>query len=205
MGKPWPFPTTAGTTSGTTGGTTGTTYAGGCTPGAYYDSELVGCTDSTTCSCDQSCVGEVALGAQVCESNCTTTADCPDPTTVCSAGTCVLNTCDNLFAVCGVASVNGNDGFCLPYAFTGIGEVDMCTLNGTITTGNDCLGAFQASASKSFAIPASHNCASGLVCDPTVTTCALACDPTGSSGPTCPSGLSCTPQDPNVADVGDCQ
>jgi hypothetical protein len=199
-----------GGTSGTTsGGSSSGGYAGGCQPSDYFTSEFGDCSSAggATCSCGQVCatdtnmdLANVGGDGQYCETPCTSSAQCPDPQTFCSGGSCVYNDCTSIYTAC-------TGGFCLPTDLAPQGEAlgveaDFCIFNGSGAAGATC--------DLAFANDLTDNCASGLICIATTQgatsgTCTEACDPDGTTGPTCGGGTSCTGIDTSVTDLGVCQ
>ena len=107
------------------------------------DSSLwTACSDSSVCDCPNQCLPIAGGGSFACQlppRACTTTADCPDPTTFCASGGCIPNICPAGAVVtqpCDVAFGQNNpaltgDGQCLPNVLGG--ATLLCVQGGTAT------------------------------------------------------------------------
>jgi hypothetical protein len=188
------------------------------------DTELQRCFGDPACACPQSCVEDPGAGAKICETPCTTNADCPSAVTVCRGGSCAVNYCAHTAAgeavpgifggPCGVATPDGGDGTCIPTFLpvtTGQSSAlfGYCILNGTAATTcnpdtpDDPNGPPQvAGGSATPAYPPTSYCGAGQACYTTAAatgSCEDFCVPQTS----CREGT-CVTQDPTNPTWGLC-
>jgi len=189
-------------TSSTGGSSTGSSSTGGSNSGgttgacaiALDQTEFIPCDGGSMCGAGLRCVADVVFTGMYCEYSCATSADCPDWTTVCTDGNCVIDLCGpgtGNGAYDGICNSAGfNDGTCFPYDPSGDGgnaAYGFCQQAGTISTvGQTC---------DYHRCPADDLCAPGWGClvmnsiQPTGF-CLQFCDPSSESD-TCPSGRMC--------------
>jgi hypothetical protein len=162
-------------------------------PGEYFD-----CLPSVGCaSSDLQCIGADAGEPGGCFEPCTTTADCEDPLTVCTAEEvgepkfCQWNTCSDFWQTCSAESTAGNDGTCVYlYDDPQLGPQGACLQGGSVPSGGDCNYYRAADAGL---------CTPGTVCiiDASAQNsgiCLAACDGIADGGPAC--GGVCVLQEP---------
>ncbi len=158
--------TTSGgvTSSSSSGGSTGagTTSGGdaGCVAAVNAPYQFDACTpgDTNPCGCGMACAIDTQLPAGGgCEFLCTTTADCPDPSTTCQNGYCEWVPCGNgnngsVGTSCTAETTN--DGTCYG-AVAHDSTAGLCVRNGT--SAGPCLWPSQ-SATPALTCPAQQTC-----------------------------------------------
>ena len=111
-------------------------------PGEYFE-----CQPSVGCAAGGlECVGADDAGDPGgCLEPCTTTADCWDPLTVCTAPQagaetfCLVNGCNDFWQTCSAASPAGNDGTCIYlYDDPQLGPQGACLQGGAVPSGGAC-------------------------------------------------------------------
>jgi hypothetical protein len=159
-----------GTSGGSSGGG-GTNGGGACTP------EFDRCDPTNSnCCAGLSCVNDAVEGRSLCEgTSCQQTSDCPNPVSICSGGTCVLNGCGGSSSngtFDGTCNAEGQgDGTCVPEAG---GKYGLCYQSGS--AGSTC----DPDATRS---DPTDLCSGGMYCAPDVAiggpgySCDELCDP----------------------------
>jgi hypothetical protein len=200
---------TTGIASSGTGGTTGTADGGidaGCVNVGAYQPEFFGCFLRTVCRCDLACSDDPSLPSPngVCETPCTTNADCLNPLTACRKGACQINPCvvsvgdggidAGLTSTCTAQGIN--NGTCVLALVGSLSSSrPFCRAPGTATTSCD---------RAAFLDDAGSICSQGFECFGQIcdyvgchpgnrvavpATCTALCDPTATGG--CDAGESC--------------
>ncbi len=153
-------------------------------PGEYFD-----CLPSVGCATGLQCLGAADGGPGGCLEPCTTTADCWDPLTVCTAGEvgqptyCQVNGCNDFWQSCSAEAVSGGDGTCVyVYDDPQLGPQGACLQGGSVPNGGDCNYYRAADAGL---------CTPGTLCiiDAAAQNegvCMPACDGIADGGPACP-------------------
>jgi len=160
-------------------GSVGFCYAGGsggCLSGLpASQTELFLCKSDGDCGCPQSCVQTPSGGAKWCSRSCTTTGDCPNPSTGCSGGFCGYLSCGpQPLGAC--TYVGTGDGTCLATGFSWAAASPFCVAAGSHTQGSQCsltspqsvklvVSTYLPTDGVTFLAPApSAFCAPGLLC-----------------------------------------
>ena len=112
--------------------------AGGCLSGLpASETELYLCRANGSCGCPDSCVATPSRMATWCSRSCTTTADCPNPSTGCSGGACGYLPC-GATALGACNYVGSADGTCLASGFSWAAAGPFCVAAGNRTLGSGC-------------------------------------------------------------------
>ncbi len=178
--------------------------SGGCLSGLpASQTELFLCKSASECGCPQTCAETPSAGAKWCTRNCTTTADCPNPSTGCVGGSCGYLPCGaQPLGACNY--VGSGDGTCLAAGFSWAAGSPFCVAAGSHAQGSRCsltepqsvrlvISTYLPTDQVTFLAPApSAYCAPGLLCVDNGSgsgngTCQTACNDQVAPG-TCGSG-----------------
>jgi hypothetical protein len=172
-----------------------------------------------TCNCDQEAVVDPALMEAVCETPCSSDADCPNAVTTCRGGRCAINACqpgDRPGDSCAASGVDGGRGSCIPISDYFRPDLLVCVPNGSATS---CIA--QANNDTPVVNPgpivrtpqprdASAFCGAGRACYSPGSfgdqpgTCEPLCVVALDAGRPCSAGTQCEPQDPRDMSWGFC-
>jgi hypothetical protein len=163
---------------------------GGCNASGRGDTQSI-CDTSAHCACPYTCPDSTDAGEPSCEVRCTSTADCPDSTTSCQAGTCLPNDCAGLGSLCDAGGTL--DGTCQLEPFPAAGL--LCVQGGD--AGQIC-DPFGVRGTPAALCPLNQICVQGVSGGNSQGNCEQLCDPTFSGS--CASPEICFPRFDGVAE-----